>query len=61
MASLREETGRVIARSIFDTEKSAILDFFGGMRGSVQVTFEEGSQAQWLYHPLAPRVDLWVL
>jgi transposase len=57
VASVRAENGRVIARSIFDTEESAILDFFGGMRGSVQVTFEEGTQAQWLYDLLAPRVD----
>ena len=57
VASVREETGRVIARSIFDTEESAILDFFGGMRGSVQVAFEEGTQAQWLYDLLLPRVD----
>ncbi len=57
VASVREESGRVIARSIFDTQESAILDFFRGMRGSVQVTFEEGTQAQWLYDLLLPRVD----
>jgi hypothetical protein len=57
VASVREESGRVIARSVFATEESAILEFFGGMRGSVQVTFEEGTQAQWLYDLLAPKVD----
>jgi transposase len=56
LASVREEGGRIVARSVLPTEASAILEFFGGMRGSVQVTFEEGTQAQWLYDLLRPRV-----
>lgn len=57
VASVREESGRVIARGILATEAAAILDFFRGMRGSVHVTFEEGTQAQWLYDLLRPQVD----
>ena len=57
VASVREESGRIIARSILPTEESAILEFFRGMRGSIQVTFEEGTQAQWLYDLLVPVVD----
>jgi transposase len=56
VASVREEGGRIIARSIFPTEETAILEFFRGMRGSVHVTFEEGTQAQWLHDLLTPRV-----
>ncbi|HEV2122781.1 MAG TPA: transposase [Chloroflexota bacterium] len=56
VATVREERGRVIARSVLPTEESAILEFFGGMRGAVHVTFEEGTQAQWLYDLLSPRV-----
>jgi hypothetical protein len=43
VASVRDDTGRVIARAILDTEANAILEFFRGMRGSIQVTFEEGT------------------
>jgi transposase len=56
VASVREESGRVIARSILPTEETALLEFFSCMRGSVHVAFEEGTQAQWLHDLLSPRV-----
>lgn len=56
VASVREESGRVIARGILPTEKDALFEFFRGMRGSVHVAFEEGTQAQWLHDLLSPRV-----
>jgi len=57
VASVREEGGRVIARSIFPTDEHAITEFFRGMRGTVHVVFEEGTQAQWLHDLLAPLVE----
>jgi hypothetical protein len=57
VASVREESGRIIARSILPTEGAAILEFFQGMRGSIHVTFEEGTQAQWLHDLLVGVVD----
>jgi transposase len=56
VASVRSENGKVIYRSIVDTETGALLEFFGGMRGSIHVAFEEGTQAQWLHDLLRPRV-----
>jgi transposase len=56
MASVRDPQGRVIARSIVPTESSALVEFFGGMRGSVHVALEEGTQAQWLHDLLSPVV-----
>jgi len=56
-ASVRDEAGRVLARSIVPTEEAALVEFFRGMRGAVHVVFEEGTQAQWLYDLLAPLVD----
>jgi transposase len=56
VASVREESGRVIARAVLATEASALLEFFSGLRGSVHVAFEEGTQAQWLYELLIRRV-----
>jgi transposase len=57
VASVREQSGRVIARSILPTEQAALVEFFAGMRGSIHVAFEEGAQAQWLHDLLAPIVD----
>jgi transposase len=54
VASVRERSGRVIARSILPTEEAALAEFFSGMRGTVNVAFEEGTQAQWLHDLLAP-------
>jgi transposase len=56
-ASVREEGGRVIARTILPTEESAIVELFRGMRGAIEVAFEEGTQAQWLHDLLEPMVD----
>src|SRR2546425_2240848 len=57
VASVREDSGRVIARSVLPTDGGAIREFVRGMRGAVHVTFEEGTQAQWLHDLLAPLVD----
>lgn len=57
VASVREDNGRVIARTILSTEEAALAEFFGGMRGSIHVAFEEGTQAQWLHDLLTRRVD----
>ena len=57
VASVRQESGRVIARSVLPTDGPALVEFFGGMRGAIHVAFEEGTQAQWLHDLLAPRVD----
>ena len=46
LASVREDSGRVIARSILPTEAPALVEFFRGMRGTIHVAFEEGTQAQ---------------
>jgi transposase len=57
VAVVREEGGRVIARSIIPTDATALVDFFRGMRGTILVAFEEGTQAQWLYDLLVPVVS----
>src|SRR3989442_2225330 len=57
VASVREQSRRVIARSVLPTDRAAITGFVRGMRGAVHVVFEEGTQAQWLHDLLAPLVD----
>jgi transposase len=54
VASVREQGGRVIARTVLPTEAPALVDFIQGMRGRVRVAFEEGTQAQWLHDLLVP-------
>jgi transposase len=56
VTSVREESGRVLARTVLPTEAGAIVEYFRGMRGTIHVTFEEGTQAQWLHDLLVPVV-----
>lgn len=56
-ASVREQNGRVIMRTILPTEEAALTEFFRGLRGTVHVAFEEGTQAQWLHDVLVLLVD----
>ena len=55
-AAVLNESGRLIQQSILATRAAAILDFIGGMRGTLHVTFEEGTHSAWLYDLLSRRV-----
>ncbi len=57
VTSVREDSGKVIARGVLPTEEAPLLEYFRGMRGTVHVAIEEGTQAQWLHDLLAPVVD----
>ena len=57
VATVRSEGGRVIARNVVETSAESIREFFSAMAGPVHVVSEEGTQAQWLYDLLSPRVD----
>src|SRR2546430_969040 len=48
--------GRLVMQSVIATQAAAILDFIAGQRGTLQVTFEEGTHAAWLYDLLVRRV-----
>ena len=56
VASVREDSGRVIARSVLPTKGPALTEFVRGMRGAVHVALEEGTQAQWVHELLTPLV-----
>ena len=55
--SVRDESSRVISRTVVATEATALVGFIRTLRGSVHVALEEGTQAQWLYDLLHPIVD----
>ena len=41
--------GKVVMNSVIETKAGTILEFIQGMRGTLWVTFEEGTSAAWLY------------
>lgn len=45
-------TGKPVMESVVETSAATILGFLGGLRGQVEVTFEEGTHAAWLYDVL---------
>ena len=49
-------SGKQIAEAIIETKASTIMDFIRGQRGTLYVTFEEGTQAAWLYDLIRPHV-----
>lgn len=55
--SVREDRGRIIAHAVVPTEEAHLLEFVRGMRGTIHLAFEEGTQAQWLHDLLEPEVD----
>jgi transposase len=57
VGTVREESGRIIARTILPTEEQALVEYLRGMRGTRHVALEEGTQAQWLHDLLSPVVD----
>ena len=49
--------GKVVAQSVLRTKAEDLRNYFKGLEGNVRVTFEEGTQANWLYHLLRPLVS----
>ncbi len=48
--------GKVTMESVIETKAATILQFLRGLRGNLQVTFEEGTHAAWLHDLIAPHV-----
>src|SRR5690349_10007727 len=55
--AVREDSGRILARTVVGTDAQVLLEYVRGLRGAVHVALEEGTQAQWLHDVLAPVVD----
>ncbi len=54
--AVMNSAGKLVMECVIETKASAILQFVDGLRGDLQVTFEEGTWAAWLYDLLKPRV-----
>ena len=55
--AVRNGSGKLVMESIVETEASSILQFIHGLRGELQVTWEEGTWAAWLYDLVQPQVE----
>jgi transposase len=55
-AAVRDSRGNLVMEAILETKADTILEFIHGLRGSLSVTFEEGTWAAWLHDLLRPHV-----
>jgi hypothetical protein len=56
-AAVLDSNGKLVMESVLETRASTILDFIPGVRVELNVTFEEGISAEWLYGVLKSEVD----
>src|SRR5258706_14776607 len=55
-AAVRDSNGNLVMEATLETKAETILEFVHGLRGSLQVSFEEGTCAAWLHDLLKPHV-----
>ena len=56
-AAVRDSSGNLVMEATIETKAETILEFVHGLRGSVRVSFEEGTCASWLHDLLKPHVS----
>jgi transposase len=54
--AILDSAGKLVMEAILETKTMTILQFVHGLRGSLHVTFEEGTWAAWLHDLLKPHV-----
>jgi transposase len=54
--AVSDAAGKMLMECIIETKAATVLEFIQGLRGSLWVTFEEGTSAAWLYDLLKPHV-----
>ena len=54
--AVRDASGKLVMESLIETKAATILEFLQGLKGTLCVTFEEGTSAAWLYDLLKPHV-----
>jgi hypothetical protein len=54
--AVMNQQGKLEGEAILQTQPASIIDFLKGQRGTLWVTFEEGTYANWLYGVLQPQV-----
>jgi transposase len=56
-AAVRDSSGSLVMEATLETKAETILEFVHGLRGSLRVSFEEGTSASWLHELLQPHVS----
>lgn len=54
--AVMNQQGKTIGEGFFETKQQTITDFLKSQRGTLCVTFEEGTYANWLYDVIQPHV-----
>jgi transposase len=55
--SVRDSEGKIVAEGVVATSGTNLVSLVRGVAGKVHLTFEEGTQAAWLYDLLKPYVE----
>src|SRR6202049_4884882 len=55
--AVMDSSGKLIMECILETKAATILEFIAGLRGTLSLTFEEGTSAAWLHDLLKPHVS----
>jgi hypothetical protein len=50
-AAVMDPSGNVLMECLLETKAATILEFIQGLRGTLSLTFEEGTAAAWLHDP----------
>src|ERR1700724_2149699 len=55
--AVMDAQGKLIMECLLETKASTIVEFIQGLRGTLSLTFEEGTSAAWLHDLLKPHVS----
>src|SRR6058998_3430973 len=55
--AVMDARGKLIMECLLETKAATILEFIQGLRGTLALTFEEGTSAAWLHDLLQPHVS----
>ncbi len=56
-AAVVDAGGKLLMECLLETKTATMLEFIQGLRGTVSLTFEEGTSAAWLHDLLKPHVS----
>jgi len=56
-AAVMDPGGKLLMECLLETKAATILEFIQGLRGTLSLTFEEGTSAAWLHDLLKPHIS----
>jgi transposase len=57
LIAVHDQHGKHVTESIVETRAERLREFFGGLSGTIHITFEVGTQSAWLYEVLKSQVS----